>query len=299
MGVDSDQVTKRQTEIFKSSQDIQTIENELYTLLNKVSVVEPDSEMQKNIINQIYELSKIRISMLKDLTSMYSELHVSITDSKINLHDQKSVTDIINNEVEVAKKKYKLLADEKNSKKRMTEINTYHGKKYNAHANVMKTLLVSCILVLILTYVIKKELLPQNIVVILIGIVIFFAGLRISLLVLDIMRRDNMNYDKFNWDFTPPTGVMPEYVEEPEEDRVTTSLLDNDCVGAKCCSDGMIYDTVSRTCIPKEKKSQGKHVYLQYHDHESHSKHSDEGFTKGLPNNSLSQTSYNVKPYNS
>ena len=67
-----------------------------------------------------------------------------------------------------------------------------------------------------------------------------------------------MNYDKFNWDFTPPTGVMPDYVEEPEEDRVTTSLFDNDCVGAKCCSDGMIYDTVSRTCIPKEKKSQGK-----------------------------------------
>ena len=105
MGVDSDQVTKRQTEIFKSIQDIQTIEKDLYTLLNDLSVVEPGSEMQKNIINQIDELSKIRISMLKDLTSMYSELHVSITDSKINLHDQKSVTDIINNEVEVAKKK--------------------------------------------------------------------------------------------------------------------------------------------------------------------------------------------------
>jgi hypothetical protein len=299
MGVDSDQVTKRQTEIFKSIQDIQTIEQDLYTLLNDLSVVEPGSEMQKNIINQIDELSKIRISMLKDLTSIYSELHVSITDSKINLHDQKSVTDIINNEVEVAKKKYKLLADEKNSKKRMTEINTYHGKKYNAHANVMKTLLVSCILVLILTYVIKKELLPQNIVVILIGIVIFFAGLRISLLVLDIMRRDNMNYDKFNWDFTPPTEIMPKYVEEPEEDRVTTSLFDNDCVGEECCSDGMIYDRVSRTCIPKEKNPEEKHNYLQYHDHESHSKHIDEAFTKGLPNNSLSQTSYNVKPYNS
>ena len=298
MGVNSDQVTIRQTEIFNSIQNIQTIEKDLYTLLSDLSVVEPGSTTQKNIINQIDQLSKIRISMLKDLTSMYSELHVSITDSKINLHDQKSVTDIINNEVEVAKKKYKLLADEKNNKKRMTEINTYHGKKYNAHANVMKTLLVSCILVLILTYVIKKELLPQNIVVVLIGIVIFFAGLRISLLVLDIMRRDNMNYDKFNWDFTPPTEIMPKYVEEPEENRVNVSVFDNDCVGANCCSDGMIYDTVSRTCMPKAMESQGKHIYLQYHDHESHSKHGDEGFTKGLSNNVLSQRSSNVKPYN-
>ena len=295
MGVDSDQVTKRQKEIFDSIQDIQTIEKDLYTLINNLSVVEPHSKMQKNIINQIEQLSEIRISMLKDLTSMYNELHVNITDSKINLHDQKSVTDIINNEVEVAKKKYKLLADEKNNKKRMTEINTYYGKKYNAHANVMKTLLVSCILILILSYVTKKELLPQNIVVILIGFVIFFAGLRISLLVLDIMRRDNMNYDKFNWDFTPPTEVMPKYVEEPEEDRVITSLLDNDCVGSNCCSDGMIYDTVSRTCMSKDKKSQEKHMYLQYHDHESHTKHSDEGFAERLPNNVISQTSYNVK----
>jgi len=298
MGVNSDQVTIRQTEIFNSIQNIQTIEKDLYTLLSDLSVVEPGSTTQKNIINQIDQLSKIRIGMLKDLTSMYGELHVSITDSKINLHDQQSVTNIINNEIEVAKNKYKLLADEKNNKKRMTEINTYHGKKYNAHANVMKTLLVSCILVLILTYVIKKELLPQNIVVVLIGIVIFFAGLRISLLVLDIMRRDNMNYDKFNWDFTPPTEIMPKYVEEPEEDRVTGSVFDNDCVGANCCSDGMIYDTVSRTCMPKAMESQGKHIYLQYHDHESHSKHNDEGFTKGLSNNVLSQTSYNVKPYN-
>ena len=140
---------------------------------------------------------------------------------------------------------------------------------------------------------------PQNIVVILIGIVIFFAGLRISLLVLDIMRRDNMEYDKFNWDFTPPTGVMPKYVEEPKANRVTTSFFDNDCVGADCCSDGMIYDSVSRTCISKEKKTEGKHMYLQYHDHESHSKHSDEGFTEGLANNVLKQTFYNVKPYNS
>jgi hypothetical protein len=98
---------------------------------------------------------------------------------------------------------------------------------------------------------------------------------------------------------SPDTTEGYVVVEEDEEDIVTSSLLDNECVGANCCSDGMIYDTVSRTCMPKEKKSQGKHMYLQYHDHESHSKHSDEGFTKGLPNNVMSPTSYNVKPYNS
>ena len=88
MVLNTNTVTKRQEEIFNSIQNIQTIERDLYNLLNDLSVVEPDSEMQKRIINQIESLSKIRINMLKDLTSMYNKLHVNITDSKVNLNDQ-------------------------------------------------------------------------------------------------------------------------------------------------------------------------------------------------------------------
>ena len=53
MVVNTDTVTKRQEEIFNSIQNIQTIERDLYKLLDGLSVVEPDSEMQKRIINQI------------------------------------------------------------------------------------------------------------------------------------------------------------------------------------------------------------------------------------------------------
>ena len=223
MVVNTDTVTQRQQDIFKSMEGIQKIERDLYTLLNDLSVVEPDSEMQKKIINQIESLSEIRIKMLRDLTSMYQNLHINISDSKINLSDQWKVTDIIDNELKNAKEKLNILRNEKNNKLRMTNINVYHGKKYNAHANVMKILLISCILILILTFVNKRELLPQNIVVILIGIIIFYGGLRITLLVIDISRRDNMNYDKYKWDFNPGDVNIPERVKETEDDADTNA----------------------------------------------------------------------------
>lgn len=300
MVLNTNTVTKRQEEIFNSIQNIQTIERDLYNLLNDLSVVEPDSEMQKRIINQIESLSKIRINMLKDLTSMYNKLHVNITDSKVNLNDQQKVTDIIDNELKNAKKKLNVLRNEKNNKQRMTNINVYHGKKYNAHANVMKILLISCILVLILTFVNKRELLPQNIVVILIGIIIFYGGLRITLLVIDISRRDNMNYDKYKWDFNPGDVNIPERVKETEDDADTDAdnIFNKDCVGEDCCSDGMEYDSNTKTCKHKTAEIP-QHNYLQYHDHESHVKHNNEPFMNGLSVYPWGKSSYNVKPYNS
>ena len=101
-----------------------------------------DSEIQRQneIVTSIETIRKLE----DDLTALYNKLHNNISDSKINFADKKSVTDIITNEIELSTNKYKLLADEKNNKKRMTEINMYHGKKYNAYSNVMKTLLISC-----------------------------------------------------------------------------------------------------------------------------------------------------------
>ncbi len=278
MVVNTDTVTKRQEEIFNSIQNIQTIERDLYKLLDDLSVVEPDSEMQKRIINQIESLSEIRINMLKDLTSMYNNLHVNITDSKVNLDDQQKVTDIIHNELKNAKEKLNILRNEKNNKMRMTNINVYHGKKYNAHANVMKILLISCILILILTFVNKRELLPQNIVAILIGIIIFYGGLRITLLIIDISRRDNMNYDKYKWNFSPGDVNIPEgkedieYSEDTEQNNINS--FDNDCIGEKCCSDDMMYDSVTKKCNHKTPQIP-QHKYLELHDHESHESYGD------------------------
>ena len=82
----------------------------------------------------------------------------------------------------------------------MTEINIYHGKKYNDHVKIMKILLITFICVLIIKYISNNELLPipENILIILISFIIFYGGLKIILLTIDISKRNNINYDKYN-----------------------------------------------------------------------------------------------------
>ena len=129
MGVDSE--IQRQNEIVTSIETIRKLEDDLTALLDSPNEI--DKENRDNIINQIGKLFNMRKNMLEHLSSTYNKLHNNISDSKINFADKKSVTDIITNEIELSTNKYKLLADEKNNKKRMTEINMYHGKKYNAY----------------------------------------------------------------------------------------------------------------------------------------------------------------------
>ncbi len=304
MVVTTDTISKNQQEIFNNIQNIQTIEKDLYTLLDNLSVVEPDSEMQKKIINQIDSLYQIRVNMLKDLTIMYNNLHTNISDSKINLNDQKNITNIINNELQNATKKLDNLINEKNNKLRMTEINIYHGKKYNDHVKIMKILLITFICVLIIKYISNNELLPipENILIILISFIIFYGGLKIILLTIDISKRNNINYDKYNWSFQPPDISVPEYVEKERKQTsdfdIKAILNNNDCIGSECCTEEMEYDTATKTCKPKV-SSINQHKYLQFHDHESHENHETEGFKNGKPCYPWGKSSINVEPYNS
>jgi hypothetical protein len=280
MGVDSE--IQRQNEIVTSIETIRKLEDDLTALLDSPNEI--DKENRDNIINQIGKLFNMRKNMLEHLSSTYNKLHNNISDSKINFADKKSVTDIITNEIELSTNKYKLLADEKNNKKRMTEINMYHGKKYNAYSNVMKTLLISCTLLLILTYVIKHELMSPNITYILVGIVIFFGGFRISLLILDIIRRDNMNYDKFNWDFTEPTGASSIYVEQTDK---ATNAYDDVSNNSKEIETETVVDNDSSIHKVGE-----EHNYLTLH---THGPTHNEGFRQRLPRNSISVSSLQAK----
>tara|TARA_B100000902_G_C27293377_1_gene908515 strand:- start:96 stop:935 length:840 start_codon:yes stop_codon:yes gene_type:complete len=271
-------INARQEQIFTSIQNIQSVENDLYTLIGDLPTGMSSDEKQKTqtkIVNQIKDLHSIRKNMLNDLTDMFTNLSNSISTASMSANTQEKVTKIINNEYDYARKKYNYLNDEKNNKQRMTEINTYHGKKYNAHSNVMKILLISCILILILIYIKNKNILPNNIVALIIGIIIFYTGLRITLLIIDISRRDNMNYDKYNWDFIPPSDKkMPEYVEPAvDPDESPSSLNPSLCRGSDCCKDGTQYDTTEGVCKLPPKQPKDGHTYLDLHTHDDDVQH--------------------------
>ena len=93
---------------------------------------------------------------------------------------------------------------------RMVQINTYYGKQYKAQASLMKLCIFVGVILLILA-ILRKSILPESIANILLGIVFALGGFFIIRKWIDISRRDNMNFDAYNWQFNPDTQIPTVY----------------------------------------------------------------------------------------
>ena len=97
--------------------------------------------------------------------------------------------------------------------------------------------------------------------IIIVGAIVFIRR------VYDLSRRDNMNYDEYQWFFDPnATGPTVYQYDMAQLGRARASAkaevgtlqseaqniagsLGLGCVGASCCSDGMTFDETSEKCI--------------------------------------------------
>jgi hypothetical protein len=139
-----------------------------------------------------------------------------------------------------------MLEEETYNKLKIVEINTYYGKSYNAHAGLMKSIVFFCIPILILSFLLNREILPQSVGIILISIIIVWAVISITRQIFDMINRDNMNYDEYNWRFNAATA--PKGNIGPVTDPwASVSEL---CIGSECCNEGSTYDSTKNLCIP-------------------------------------------------
>ena len=239
--------------------NLQDIEKELYNSLEKNATTNILTQEEKDqIVNKIKEISQMRLNLYANLKDVYSFFQQNVSSSRTTLAEQMMAIDIVENELTESKRRLQLLEDDKYNKLRLVEINTYYGKKYNAHANIMKTVVIICIPLLILGVLANQGILPQNIGNVLMATIIVIGVFAIGVQLIDISNRDNMNYDEYDWNFNPS--------DAPTEDNDTT--LENNpwefqsmslqCVGADCCNEESTYDTEKNLCIPTSVYNQGK-----------------------------------------
>jgi hypothetical protein len=200
-----------------------------------------------SIVNRINQLSEVRMSLYKSLNYTYQSLQKSVNTSRTELVELLTVVSIVEDELNNAKIQLNQLYEIKHNKMRMVEINTYYGKRYKAQSSVMKLIIFVCVIILVLAILQKKSLLPESIANILLGIVIVIGGFFIIWRILDISRRDNMNFDEYNWYFNPEAQQKTPY--DYTSPQVDINLPKIDCIGNACCTDGMIYDAKIRKCI--------------------------------------------------
>jgi hypothetical protein len=124
----------------------------------------------------------------------------------------------------------------------MAEINNYYSSKYEAQAKVVKTIVYFCIPILILGILMKKSIISQNIALSIIGVLCGIAIFVVYFQVIDIMKRDNMMFDEYNFAFNPDdTNVSS---TSNDADQPTKANWTLSCAGEACCPQGNVYGTV-------------------------------------------------------
>jgi len=240
---------EKNQQVLDNISQLQTQEKRLYDSLDNVNL---SPEEKQQIIVKINEISQMRLNMYSTIKDMYSFYNNSVSASSNTLDQSVAAINILENELNETKRRMNLLEDEKFNKIRLVEINTYYGKRYNAHSYLMKTIVIMCIPLIILAVLANKGILPPKVYVFLSGIVLIIGLVSIGLQLIDISNRDNMNWDEYDWYFdqtNAPTETVTTTTSTTSSDDPWTTPTET-CIGSACCYEGSTYDSVQNICVP-------------------------------------------------
>lgn len=244
-------VQQNNDQILNDIQSLQKMEQDLFNSLE--SNPNLSKTEQTKIIEKMNQLSNMRINLYKTLSGVNNYFQSALNTSVGSLKEQAIAIGIVENELNRAKSRLQILEEEKNNKIRLVEINNYFGEKYAEHADLMKIVIYTLIPVIILT-LLNQTILPSRIYYILLIIVSFIGAYFFWMRFTSIIMRDNMNYQEYNWYFTPKTA--PQGQPSSNDPWFTSNVDLTTCIGDACCSEGLVYDSSLNLCIvPKTKEN--------------------------------------------
>ena len=237
-------VQENNEQILNDIQSLQKMEQDLFNSLESNPNLSTDE--QKKLIEKMNQLSNMRINLYQTLSGVNNYFQSALSTSVNSLKEQSIAIGIVEDELNRAKARLRLLEEEKNNKIRLVEINTYFGDKYAEHSQLMKIIIFTLIPVIILTFLNSKYLLPNMFYYPLLIIVAFIGAYYFWVRFSSIIMRDNMNYQEYNWYFdanAAPKG------SSSSEDPWASNMNLGTCIGNACCSDGLVYDSALNQCV--------------------------------------------------
>lgn len=248
-----EKLQERNQQALNNISQLQQQEKELYSSLEDVSLT---SDQKQQIINKINEITQIRMNLYESLRDLYSNYKENVSSSRGTLNQSKAAIDILENELNDAKIKMNMIETEKYNRLRLVEINTYYGKRFNAHSEIMKIIVFTCIPIILFSILYNKQILSSGIYTILIVITFIIGSTYLFLKIIDISNRDTMNWDEYNWYFNKN--------DAPDQGTGDSSSSNNPwqtrnipCVGAACCDENSTYDSAQNICIPNTTSTEG------------------------------------------
>jgi hypothetical protein len=184
---------------------------------------------------------------------MFSFFKENVSSVRDTLVEQNSAIEIVENELNQAKLRLRTIEGEKANTLRLVEINTYYGDQYADHTSIMKSVILICIPIIILTIFYNKDIISKAVYSILIVIIVVISVYYLWPKIVHLNSHDNMNYDEYNWNFNPAdTSLPPPVSTSPLATNTTSPWVSGSstCIGQACCSGTDVYNSITNQCEP-------------------------------------------------
>jgi len=210
----------------------------------------------QSLITTIQSLSDARVAMFQTLSAQANSLQTDIANSRVDVISQLTLLNVVEDQLAQAKSSINVLQGKNDSKKRMVDVNTYYGQRYDAQSKLMQLIILICAPLLILFILKKKSLIPPMISNYAIGITIAVGAIFVIRTMWDINTRSNMNFDEYDWKYESPDSQVPTVWEYNKAhlfnfDNPIKTLVGNLglCVGSDCCANGLYFDKTKQKCM--------------------------------------------------
>jgi hypothetical protein len=145
---------------------------------------------------------------------------------------------IIESESILTSERLAKMKNESNKKMRMVEINNYYANKYDDQSEIMKIIIVTCVIVLFLWYI--NTMVQSSIFYVLIALVVALGVIIVFWKSYYLMLRNNIDYNQFDFDVKPEK--LPKIDTNITAGATGISSMSADdkdaktCENAECCT---------------------------------------------------------------
>ena len=201
-----DDFTRNLDTQFVNIAELQTIQKNLFTDLERLagSPNIADKGIQQQINDkfaQIDNLTKLRTNIFETVKANYG-----ITQSDFNIQrrsyaQQLVALNIIENDLTNTTNQLKKSMTIRDNAERMVGVNNYYTRRYESHADIMKHIIFYCGVIILAIFLMKMGVVTEEIASLIIIIALCIGIIVVGKKVYDLSRRNNIDYDKYNFPF--------------------------------------------------------------------------------------------------
>jgi len=226
--------------------EIQSAINDINTRLTTGGTAMTDAERTN--------LLKARSALVTLLASTYGTVKEAgqVFDSDALYEAQRTAIQFIKSEKARAAENANSLKQDNLNKRRMAQINTYYTKNYEANTEVMKNIIFISVALIVLAVLRTKDLIPASISTLGVIFVLTLGGIVVGKQVFDIIRRNDHDFDKYDWNFNEDEMNRKQILQQ-NSDPANLSEMGMGmapCYGPGCCDVGTSWNDAAKKCIP-------------------------------------------------